>query len=177
MRGDPQGSDALHQATGSGEINVPLADGDFSVDDIAGTLGAVVAGVQPRPDPGITTIFDSTGLAIQDVSLARAVYEAARSRSIGQELDMCRFEAGKDPVGSEIVNQFVFAQGLGFLCEMADATQFRPMDIRSIARNFIICMVKKDLWSEAAAPDRAVWYLRGPTSPNRSSVAVSVRGR
>jgi ornithine cyclodeaminase/alanine dehydrogenase len=80
--------DDIHQATGSGEINVPLADGDFSVDDIAGTLGAVVAGVQPRPDPGITTIFDSTGLAIQDVSLARAVYEAARSRSIGQELDL-----------------------------------------------------------------------------------------
>jgi ornithine cyclodeaminase/alanine dehydrogenase len=80
--------DDIHQATGSGEINVPLADGDFSVDEIAGTLGEVVAGLQPRPDLGTTTIFDSTGLAIQDVSLARAIYEAARSRSIGQELDL-----------------------------------------------------------------------------------------
>ena len=80
--------DDIHQATGSGEINVPLADGDFSVDEIAGTLGEVVAGLQPRPDLGTTTIFDSTGLAIQDVSLARAIYEAARSRSIGQEVDL-----------------------------------------------------------------------------------------
>ena len=80
--------DDIHQATGSGEINVPLADGDFSVDEIAGTLGEVVAGLQPRPDLGTTTIFDSTGLAIQDVSLARAIYEAARSRSIGREVDL-----------------------------------------------------------------------------------------
>ena len=80
--------DDIHQATGSGEINVPLADGDFSVDQIAGTLGEVVAGLQPRPDLGTTTIFDSTGLAIQDVSLARAIYEAAKSRSIGQEVDL-----------------------------------------------------------------------------------------
>jgi len=80
--------DDIHQATGSGEINVPLAEGDFTVDEIAGTLGEVVAGLQPRPAPGTTTVFDSTGLAVQDVSLARTIYEAARSRSIGQEVDL-----------------------------------------------------------------------------------------
>jgi len=80
--------DDIHQATGSGEINVPLSAGDFSVDDIAGTLGEVVAGVMPKPDLATTTVFDSTGLAIQDVSLGRAIYQAAQSRSIGREIDL-----------------------------------------------------------------------------------------
>jgi ornithine cyclodeaminase/alanine dehydrogenase len=80
--------DDIHQATGSGEINVPIANGDFTVNEIAGTLGEVVAGLQPKPDLETTTIFDSTGLAIQDVSLARAIYEGARSRSMGQEIDL-----------------------------------------------------------------------------------------
>ena len=80
--------DDIHQATASGEINVPFANGDFTVDEIVGTLGEVVAGVQPNPAPETTTIFDSTGLAIQDVSLARAIYEAAQSRSIGREIDL-----------------------------------------------------------------------------------------
>jgi len=84
--------DDIHQATGSGEINVPLAAGDFSVNEIAGTLGDVVAGVLPKPDAATTTIFDSTGLAIQDVALARAIYDAAKAQSIGQEIDLIGFE-------------------------------------------------------------------------------------
>ncbi len=86
--------DDIHQATESGEINVPLAAGDFTVEDIAGTLGEVVAGMRPKPDIGTTTLFDSTGLAVQDLSLARAIYEAARSVSIGQEIDLIGFDSG-----------------------------------------------------------------------------------
>jgi ornithine cyclodeaminase/alanine dehydrogenase len=80
--------DDIHQATGSGEINVPLAEGSFSEDDIAGTLGEVVAGTRSRPEAGTTTVFDSTGLAIQDVALARAVHDAARARGVGTEIDL-----------------------------------------------------------------------------------------
>jgi alanine dehydrogenase len=80
--------DDIHQAEGSGEINVPLARGDLVIDDIAGTLGEVVAGVLPRPKPETTTVFDSTGLAIQDVALARAIFEEARERGIGTEVDL-----------------------------------------------------------------------------------------
>jgi len=42
----------------------------------------------PKPDPDTTTVFDSTGLAIQDVSLGRAIYDAAKSRSLGREIDL-----------------------------------------------------------------------------------------
>ena len=80
--------DDIHQATSSGEINVPLSKGSFREDDIAGTLGEVVAGTRPRPAAGTTTVFDSTGLAIQDVALARAVHDAARARGVGVEIDL-----------------------------------------------------------------------------------------
>lgn len=80
--------DDIHQATGSGEINVPLAKGEFARDDVAGTLGEVVAGRLSKPPAGSTTVFDSTGLAIQDVALARAIFELARDRSVGREIDL-----------------------------------------------------------------------------------------
>ena len=80
--------DDIHQAVGSGEINVPLTQGEFSESDIAGTLGEVVAARLPKPAAGSTTIFDSTGLAIQDVALAQAIYQLAKSRSLGQEIDL-----------------------------------------------------------------------------------------
>lgn len=89
--------DDIHQAAGSGEINVPLAAGELAIDELAGTLGEVVAGVLPRPDPATTTVFDSTGLAIQDVALARALYEAAKSQSMGQEIDLLGLDSPAQP--------------------------------------------------------------------------------
>ena len=80
--------DDIHQAEGSGEINVPLARGELVIDDIAGTLGEVVAGSLPRPPHDATTVFDSTGLAIQDVALARAIYDQASARDVGIEIDL-----------------------------------------------------------------------------------------
>jgi ornithine cyclodeaminase/alanine dehydrogenase len=80
--------DDIHQAVASGEINVPLAKGEILRSDIAGTLGEIVAGRLPKPPAGSTTIFDSTGLAIQDVALAQALYQLAKSRALGQEIDL-----------------------------------------------------------------------------------------
>lgn len=71
------------QATHSGEVNVPLARGQITVDHIAGTLGAVVAGQQPGREDALVTVFDSTGLAIQDVALAKVVHEAATAAGMG----------------------------------------------------------------------------------------------
>lgn len=84
--------DDIHQATASGEINVPLAEGAFALHDIAGTLGEVVVGALPRPDGRTTTVFDSTGLAVQDLSLARAIYDAARSLGIGLDVDLVGYD-------------------------------------------------------------------------------------
>ena len=39
--------------------------------EIAGTLGEVVTGRKKRAGPDTITIFDSTGLAIQDLAIAK----------------------------------------------------------------------------------------------------------
>lgn len=59
------------QALHSGEINVPIAAGFYSESAIAGTLGEVVIGKKGRRSPDEITIFDSTGLAIQDLAIAK----------------------------------------------------------------------------------------------------------
>ena len=59
--------------------------------EITGTLGEVISGKVPaRPGDAATTItiFDSTGLAIQDVALARRLYETALSRGIGTPIPL-----------------------------------------------------------------------------------------
>jgi alanine dehydrogenase len=59
------------QAIHSGEINVPISLGIYRATDIAGTLGEVVIGRKKRAGPDTITIFDSTGLAIQDLAIAK----------------------------------------------------------------------------------------------------------
>lgn len=67
--------DDMEQATHSGEINVPLSTGALRDSDIHAELGHVVAGVKPgRQNPTDITIFDSTGLALQDLACAAHVY-------------------------------------------------------------------------------------------------------
>ncbi len=80
--------DDLAQASGSGEVNVPLSAGELSVDDLAGSLGEVIGGVvEGRESETQVTVFDSTGLAVQDVALARLAYDRACEQEIGRTLD------------------------------------------------------------------------------------------
>ena len=81
--------DDWEQATHSGEVNVPLSNGDLRREHIRGTLGAVLE----RAIPGRTTareltVFDSTGLAIQDAAVARVVYERALKEGLGTRVDL-----------------------------------------------------------------------------------------
>jgi alanine dehydrogenase len=70
--------DDIEQASHSGEINVPLSKGRLNIDDVYGTLGEIVADMKKgREDDQEITIFDSTGLAIQDIICAKFVYEKA----------------------------------------------------------------------------------------------------
>ncbi len=70
--------DDLGQAGAAGELNVPLSRGDYRAEDVYATLGAIVSGDLPgRGDDSMITVFDSTGVAIEDVAVARLLYEAA----------------------------------------------------------------------------------------------------
>jgi alanine dehydrogenase len=81
--------DDYDQCTHSGEINVPFSDGILDDEDIYGELGDVVAGQLPgREAADGVTIFDSTGLAIQDVAAAHAIYGTARENETGTEFSL-----------------------------------------------------------------------------------------
>jgi alanine dehydrogenase len=81
--------DDYEQCTHSGEINVPWSDGLLGDDDIYGELGAIVAGdlAGREPDDGIT-LFDSTGLAIQDVAAAHVAYTNAQAAGDGTDFEL-----------------------------------------------------------------------------------------
>ena len=69
--------DEWQQASHSGEINVPIAKGKLKKKDIHAEIGEIVAGKKKgRTSDNEITLFDSTGLAIQDVSTAFVVYQA-----------------------------------------------------------------------------------------------------
>ena len=81
--------DDYEQCTHSGEINVPWSEGVLDDDDIYGELGAIVAGdLEGRTDADGLTLFDSTGLAIQDVATAHVAYENARATGDGTEFSL-----------------------------------------------------------------------------------------
>jgi alanine dehydrogenase len=70
--------DDLAQAVHSGEVNVPITQGVYRESDIAGTLGEVVIGKKRRLGNDTITIFDSTGLAIQDLAIAHIAMKHGR---------------------------------------------------------------------------------------------------
>lgn len=69
--------DDPEQAMHSGEINVPASTGIYSPGMIAGTLGEVVLGKKKRSSPDAITVFDSTGLAVQDLAIAKIAIKEA----------------------------------------------------------------------------------------------------
>jgi len=81
--------DDLKQASHSGDINVPLNKGMITLEKVWGELGEVVAGLKRgRAFPDEITVFDSTGLAIQDVATAKLVYDQALAKNMGQIIEI-----------------------------------------------------------------------------------------
>ena len=81
--------DDHEQCTHSGEINVPWSAGVLGDGDIHGELGDIVIGERDArtPEDGVT-VFDSTGLAIQDVAAAHVTYEQARENGDGYGFEL-----------------------------------------------------------------------------------------
>jgi alanine dehydrogenase len=81
--------DDYEQCTHSGEINVPWSTGLLDDDDIYAELGEIVTDSKPgRTEADTITVFDSTGLAIQDVATARVVYRRAQTDDVGTPFDL-----------------------------------------------------------------------------------------
>jgi len=80
--------DVLEQCATIGDLHHALEAGAMTRDDVHAELGAVVAGrAAGRSSDEEITIFDSTGMALQDVAAAAAVYERAVASGTGRTID------------------------------------------------------------------------------------------
>jgi len=74
--------DEWEQASHGGELTGAIEAGMVTRDRVT-ELGAVLAGAAPgRPGPAAVTLFDSTGLAIQDLAVASAAHSAWRDGAV-----------------------------------------------------------------------------------------------
>lgn len=74
--------DEWEQASHGGELTGAITAGLIGRDRVT-ELGAVLAGeARGRPGPEAVTLFDSTGLAIQDLAVASCAYERWRSGAV-----------------------------------------------------------------------------------------------
>ncbi|MDV2989962.1 MAG: ornithine cyclodeaminase family protein [Dehalogenimonas sp.] len=81
--------DDVYQATHAGELNMSIAAGTFNESRIYATLGELTAGLKTgRTEDETITVFDSTGLAIQDIACARYIYYKAGQQGAGQAFDL-----------------------------------------------------------------------------------------
>lgn len=73
------------QASHSGEINVAVSKGIIKKQDIHGSLGDIVIKKKKgRANNSEITVFDSTGLSIQDIACAQFIYRMALRQKIGE---------------------------------------------------------------------------------------------
>ena len=81
--------DDIRQCREDGEINVPLREGLITEDDVAGEIGKVVCGeLEGRQSDEQITVFDSTGIALQDSATVPLEVERAREAGVGIEKKM-----------------------------------------------------------------------------------------
>ena len=81
--------DSLKQAAEIGDLHHALVAGAVTTDHVHATLGEILAGAKPgRRDPAAITLFDSTGMGLQDVAAAAAIYRRALASGAGARLSL-----------------------------------------------------------------------------------------
>ena len=81
--------DSLEQAAEIGDLHHALAAGAVTTGHVHATLGEILAGAKAgRRDPTAITLFDSTGMGLQDVAAAAAIYRRALASGAGTRLSL-----------------------------------------------------------------------------------------
>ena len=81
--------DMVEQCASIGELHHAIASDLMTTQQVHAELGEVVAGIKPgRTSPDEITIFDSTGMALQDVIAAATVYQKALGKGIGRIVNL-----------------------------------------------------------------------------------------
>lgn len=98
--------DLVEQCAIMGDLHHALQSGVMQRTDVYAELGEIVAGNKPgRASNKEITIFDSTGMALQDVATAAVVYERALQRNAGVHLSLAAQVKKGDPSCLQDSNQ------------------------------------------------------------------------
>lgn len=72
------------QSVSSGELEVPVKQGAITPDHIVAELGELIAGkAEGRTSKDQVTVFDTSGIAVQDLAASRMAYDRAVERGLG----------------------------------------------------------------------------------------------
>ena len=83
--------DILEQCASIGELHHAIASDLMTKQHVHAELGDVVAGIKPgRTSADEIIVFDSTGMALQDVITAAAVYQKALDKGASRVVDLAR---------------------------------------------------------------------------------------
>jgi ornithine cyclodeaminase/alanine dehydrogenase len=81
--------DSIVQCVRIGEIQHALSQGIISENDIHAEIGQILLGEKPgREGDDELTLFDSTGIAAQDIAAANIVYQQAKKQNIGHSINL-----------------------------------------------------------------------------------------
>ena len=81
--------DDLEQASNVGETEIPIKKGVIKKEDIAGEIGEIIMGTKPgRLSDDEITIFDSTGIAHQDLLTATYAIKIAKEKGWGTTVEL-----------------------------------------------------------------------------------------
>ena len=81
-------ADVVEQSAAIGELHHALTAELMTREDVHAELGQVIAGIKPgRISADEIIVFDSTGMALQDVVTAATVYEKAVKDGVGTRID------------------------------------------------------------------------------------------
>jgi alanine dehydrogenase len=84
-------ADVVEQCATIGELHHSLDDGLMTRNDVHAELGEVIAGIKPgRTSTDEIIVFDSTGMALQDVVTAAAIYEKAVKDGVGTRIGFAK---------------------------------------------------------------------------------------
>lgn len=82
-------ADVLEQSATIGDVHHAIAAGVMRREDVFAELGEIVVGRKAlRKNDDYAFVFDSTGMALQDVVTAALVYERARECRLGKSIDI-----------------------------------------------------------------------------------------
>jgi ornithine cyclodeaminase/alanine dehydrogenase-like protein (mu-crystallin family) len=83
--------DVLAQCATFGDLHHAIEAGTMTRADVNAELGTIVAGLRPaRESSDEVIVFDSTGMALQDVAAAALVYERALESGRGTIVNLAQ---------------------------------------------------------------------------------------